>query len=640
MSELLTRTPNEKLLLIGNEAIVRGALESGVGFASTYPGTPSSEIGDTFFKIAREAGMYFEYSINEKVALEVAVGAAHSGVRSICSMKHVGLNVAADGFMTLIYTGTNAGMIVVCADDPACHSSQNEQDNRCYSRLSHVPMMEPSTPLEAFERTKAGFEVSEELRTPLLMRTTTRVNHTSGIITTGEFPGIRKKGYFEKDPQRFVVIPAHARIRHRELAKMEGRAREISENSPFNFVQGSGRLGIVTSGVAYAYVHDLLDANDLWDRVSVLKLGMTWPLPERMIKKFFGSVDSILVAEELEMFLEDQVKALAQEEGNSLKIYGKKTGHFSEQGEFDPDTIGEALGSYLGFDYRKPDAMEIPDLPVRPPTLCPGCPHRATYFAAKKAADKDAIFSNDIGCYALGVQEPLRAADTIMCMGGGAGMAGGFSKASDQQVLAFAGDSTFFHSGIPALINGVHNRHNFVFVVLDNRTTAMTGQQPHPGLPIDGMRNEAPAADIEKVARGCGVEDLHVINPMNLENAIETFEKALAYDGFSMVIALEPCALMAARDRRRVGESRNVWAVNQETCRKCKVCINTFACPAMYVQGKDVFINELLCDGCGVCAQVCPFGAIEEVCEQACTEEDEDAEGSAQDPTASDRGVK
>jgi len=615
MSELLTRKSNEKLLLIGNEAIVRGALEAGVGFASTYPGTPSSEIGDTFFKIAKDAGMYFEYSINEKVALEVAAGAAHSGVRTICSMKHVGLNVAADGFMTLIYTGTNAGMIVVSADDPACHSSQNEQDNRYYSKLSHVPMLEPSTPQEAYEMARAGFGISEELKTPLLLRTTTRVNHTSGIIMSGELPEPRTKGHFEKDPQRFVVIPAHARDRHRELARMEKQAREISERSPFNFIEGSGRTGIVTSGIAYAYVHDMVNELGLEERVSILKLGMTNPLPERLLKKFIGSMDEILVAEELEMFLEEGIKALAQEIGSPIRICGKKTGHFSEQGEFDPDCVGEALAGVLGFEYERPEPIEIPELPMRPPTLCPGCPHRATYYAAKKAADKDAIYSNDIGCYALGVQEPLCTADTIMCMGGGAGMAGGFSRVTDQQVFSFLGDSTFFHSGIPALINGVHNRHNFVYVVLDNRTTAMTGQQPHPGLPIDGMGNVAPAADIRKVAEGCGVEDLHTINPMNLDEAVEAFRKALAYDGFSMVIAVEPCALMAYRDRRRKGETRNVWAVNQEKCRRCKVCIDTFACPAMYVDGEDVFINELLCDGCGVCAQVCPFDAIEEVTE-------------------------
>ena len=629
MRKILTKEGDQKLLLLGNEAIVRGALEAGVGFASTYPGTPSSEIGDTYFKIFRDAGMYFEYSTNEKVALEIAAGAAHSGVRSMCSMKHVGLNVAADAFMTLLYTGTRGGFVIVSAGDPELHSSQNEQDNRYYARMSGVPMLEPSTAQEAKEMTRLGFDLSERLCLPVLLRTTTRVNHTTGVVTTRPLPEVTTRGHFERDPTRFVMIPGFARAAHKRLLGILEKAKEESEGSQFNWIEGLGDVGIVTSGVSYTYVKEEIKELGL-TKVKVLKLGMTNPLPEKLIGTFLEGLKTVIVVEELEPYLEEAVKKVAFDGSHDVSVYGKQTGHFPVLYEYSPTIVRKGLATALGLEEpleelvcEKVSCEEVSAVapPPRPPVLCPGCPHRATYYAVKKVVGKqDVIYSNDIGCYTLGVQPPLRTADAILCMGASVGMAGGFARGSDQKVIAFIGDSTFFHAGVPALINAVHNNHNFVLAILDNSTTAMTGHQPHPGIgSTAASRGTIRALSMEHLVQGCGVEFVRNVDPFDLKVTMEAFKEALEFDGISVVIAKSPCAILADRAKRRSGIEFNTHYIDQEVCTRCKICINTYGCPSFYIVkdkegGKDeVFINPTLCDGCGGCPQVCPFGAIKKV---------------------------
>ncbi|MGQ9601591.1 MAG: indolepyruvate ferredoxin oxidoreductase subunit alpha [Candidatus Bipolaricaulia bacterium] len=559
MPQLLAR----KRLLLGNEALAWGALEAGLGFATTYPGTPASEIGDTLARLAKEAGIYFEYSVNEKVALELAAAAAASGVRALVAMKHVGLNVAADAFISTLYTGTRAGLLVVTADDPSMHSSQNEQDNRYYAYLAGAPLLEPSDPKEAYAMAKAAFSLSEGLELPVLLRTTTRVAHTRAGVEVGELPKPRERkvrGHFEKDPFRFVIVPSVARRAHKLLLERQERAEALSEGSPFNFVLGEGKeLGIVTSGVSYTYVCDAIAELGVQDRVRVLKLGMSHPLPRGLISQFLRAVQKVLVVEELEPLLEMASRALAQELGLKVQIYGKGVGGLSRLYEYDPDRVRSALAQALGLETEAAEREQIQDehspwerLPDRPPVLCPGCPHRASYYALKLALGKEAentIFTTDIGCYTLGLLPPLVMADHLLCMGSSVGTAGGFAKATDQRVIAFIGDSTLFHAGLPAIVNAVHHGHKFLIVVLDNRTTAMTGHQPHPGLDFSALGPAEPVS-IERLLSGCGVRKIHVIDPQDLHGALSAFQEALkeSESELTVVISRHPCVLLGSQE--------------------------------------------------------------------------------------------
>jgi len=613
MKELLVDESGKEVLLLGNEAIVRGALEAGIGHGSTYPGTPSSEIGNTFEKIAKEYGMYFEYSANEKVALETAAAAAVSGVRSMAWMKHVGVNVASDALMTLMYAGTRAGLVIVAAGDPSMHSSQNEQDNRFYSLLGNIPMLEPTTPQEAKEMVKYGFELSEKLELPVLVRTTTRVNHARGVVTFDELKESDGKGHFEKDPGRFVSVPQNARKNHPRLLEQMKKAEPISEDSQFTEVIGeeNPELHVISSGAGFNYIREAKEEYEL--PISILKLGMTNPFPVKKTKKYIENADRVLVVEELEPFIEEKVNALAKEVNPELDVFGKESGHFSRLYEYNPDRIKEALSDLLDFeDDTKALRPEEHDLPSRPPSLCPGCPHRATYYAVKKAlGNEEAVFSSDIGCYTLGVQDPLNTADFLVCMGSSVGAAGGFSKNTDQQVFAFLGDSTFFHSGLAPLVSGVYNDHDFVYVIMDNRTTAMTGHQPHPGTGRTGMGDPAPMLSVEELAKGAGVEFVEAVDPYNIEETIDVFKRAMEHDGISVVVPKHPCALMEQRE-----VSWEPYQVNQEECRQCHVCTNKFGCIALVREGDKVIIDQTQCVGCGQCAQVCPFDAIEQEVEE------------------------
>jgi len=611
MHKLLTDSPGKEMLLLGNEAIARGALEAGLAFATCYPGTPSSEIPEQFFKISQESDLYFEYSTNEKVALEVGAGAAVCGLRTMVTMKHVGVNVAADPLMTLAYVGTKGGMVIITADDPFLFSSQNEQDNRFYARLSGLPMLEPTNPQEMKDITIEALDLSEELELPVLLRTTTRLNHIRGSVKLGNLKPIKAKGNFQKNPFHFVTVPAVGRNLHKLLLKKYDQALEKSEKSPCNEIIGDGKWGIVTNGVSYNYVRDAVEDLGLPDKVSILKIGFSWPLPKDLIVRFLKQVEKVLVVEELEPVMENDMKAIAQENGLTLSIKGKGVGRLSRLFEYDPGMVREAIARYFGVEYKGAEVLDlsgIPDLPGRPPNLCPGCPHRATYYAVKQVYGPDAIHPTDIGCYTLGLLPPISMADFLICMGSSVSSSCGFSKATDQKIVSFIGDSTFFHSGITGLINAVHNNHKFTLVILDNGTTAMTGHQPHPGVDTGPLGVDLSQVSLEDVVRGCGVKDVHVVKPFKVRKTMEAVKAAMEYDGLSVIISRELCPLFA----KATGQGRKARAfyVNHDKCKNHRDCINKLACPAMYLDGEQVEVNKYLCIGCSVCAQVCPENAI------------------------------
>ncbi len=614
---LLQDKPGRRVLLLGNEAIARGILEAGISVVTTYPGTPASEIGDSISAIAAEAGLYMEYSTNEIVATEVAAGAANSGIRALTAMKHVGLNVASDLLMTLAYSGVRAGYVIVTADDPECYSSQNEQDNRFYALLSGLPLLEPSSPQEAKEMTVSAVQISEKLELPVLLRTTTRISHTRGPVSYDKLTSPRLKGEFIRDVKRLVMVPANSRPKHEVLLKSIERAKEISEKSPYNKVvqEGKSKFGIISSSSAYNYAVEAADLLGL--NASILKLGMTNPLPEKLIGEFLSKHEKVVIVEELEPYLEVQIKAIAKDYAPNVEMHGKTgNAYFPREGELSTRTVAAALakitGKELPTDFRKIDEkyFEVAkDLPPRPPVLCAGCPHRASFYIIRKVAGEKAVYATDIGCYALGIASPLNVGDIMICMGASIGIAQGISKATGVDTLAIIGDSTFLHAGIPGLINAVYNNHKITVAILDNLTTAMTGHQPHPGTGITGMGNPSEKVDIVKVAEGCGVKYVNTVDPFKIKEATTILKEALAWAGPSVVVFRAPCALMNAREKRRKG-IKTVSSAISEKCTNCMACIKLVGCPALILDNGKVCIDEAICTACGLCASVCPYTAI------------------------------
>ena len=611
MHKLLKDSPGEKIMLLGNEAIARGAVEAGVAFATTYPGTPSSEVSLNLFQMSRESDLYFEYSTNEKVSLEVAAAAANSGLRTFCMMKHVGLNVAADPLMTLAYIGVTAGMVILTADDPAMFSSQNEQDNRYYAKFGHFPMFEPSCVAEAKDMIKEAFELSETLKQPVILRTTTRINHSNAFVTFGDIKERKTNGRFERDPMRCVTVPVVARGLHVKLLERMEKAAGMSESSEFNFVTGQGVWGVVANGVSYHYALDAVKDLGVESKVKILRPGFSNPLPKDKIKDFLSGCEKVLVIEEGEPFMEEAVKAFAQEAGLVIPIQGKTDALFTSLGEFHPAMVRENIATFFGIDFTpapKIDTSDIPEIANRPPNLCSGCSHRATFYAIKKAAQgMDVIHPSDIGCYTLGFMPPLSVGDFVICMGGSVSTSCGFSKATDQKVVSVIGDSTFFHSGITGLVNAVFNRHNFTLVILENGITAMTGHQPHPGVDMDlmGMSGYG-RVDIENLVKALGVDHVSVIKPFKVNKSIETLKEAMAFDGVSVVIAKEPCILWAKSIKLKKTRAFEVT----DKCTDHKECINGIACPSFYIEEGRVKIDADTCVGCALCAQICPENAI------------------------------
>lgn len=574
-------------LMSGNEAIARGAYEAGVTVGAGYPGTPSTEILENLAKYKPE--VYCEWSPNEKVAFEVATGASIAGARSIVTMKHVGLNVAADPLMTLSYISVEGGFVACVADDPGMHSSQNEQDSRNYARFAKVPLFEPSDSQEAKDFLKLAIEISEKYKTPAILRSTTRVSHSRSLVFWEDRAGSQKNIGLVKDPPRFVPIPVWGRPMRERLEERLGLLKKEAEASVANRIEWRDRsLGIVTASIAYQYVREV------WPDASVLKLGFSYPFPDALIREFASGVERVLIVEELDDILEQHVRSL------SIACQGR---------EFVPGIMelsaDRLQATRAKLEGREPPRDEKPlfydELPPRPPVLCPGCPHRGIFYALGK---HDIVVTGDIGCYSLGAFKPLDRMDTILCMGGGVSMAHGLEKAGEpRKVVGVVGDSTFFHSGITGLLDIAYNSGSSTILVLDNRTTAMTGHQDHPGTGRTLQGEVTKAISIENIGRACGIERVSVVNPYDLESTLKAISEEMNADEPSLIVSRAPCPL---RERRRVGAVRKI---DSEACKGCKLCLK-LACPAIELHGDIPQINEIFCAGCGICEQVCPAEAI------------------------------
>ena len=619
MTDIL-RIGEAKALLLGNEAIARGALEAGIRVATGYPGTPSTEIVEALADAAKELDIYVEWSVNEKVALEVAVGASMSGLRALTAMKHVGLNVASDPFMSLGYTGVEGGLVIVSADDPNCHSSQNEQDNRLYGIHAYIPVYEPSSPQEAKDLTKYLYWVSEQNKTAILLRVTTRLSHTRGDVSLGPLRLSSSLGEFRREPSKWVLLPVNARRLKKEALKRLERIRELNERMEFNkLIEGDERkLGVIACGIAYPYVMEALNLLGVKE-LTVLKLSSIYPLPRRLLNDLFSRVEEVLVIEEGDPLVENEVRALAPK---GLKVYGKDV--LPTTGELSLNSIVEALNKILGLGKRSMMGVKKLniELPPRPPTLCPGCPHRATFYAVKIASARyarEGVFPGDIGCYTLGFFPPFSLVDTCLCMGSSIGIANGLAHSTKQPIIAIIGDSTFFHTGIQPLINAVYNGAGIVVIVMDNAITAMTGHQPHPGSGLTARGEKTIKIKIEDLAKAIGVSYVKVVDPYDLKETIAAISEAIAYTrergSPALIVARRECALQALRRlRRETGKEPPKYVILRDRCKKCMLCLNSFACPAIRVdRGGTPYIDEDLCSGCGVCAQVCPFNAIVKV---------------------------
>lgn len=594
--------PGDTVILSGNEALARGAYEAGVKVASAYPGTPSTEILEN---LCTYEGVYTEWAPNEKVALEVALGACFAGVRALATMKHVGLNVAADPLFTAAYTGVRGGLVIVVADDPDMHSSQNEQDSRNYALAAKVPMLEPADAAEARDFLRTAYELSEEFDTPVLLRTETRMSHVKGIVTLGEQTSSPVKPGIEKLPGKFVMLPGNARMRRVELGKRMERLKEYAETFPGTTVAwGDTSRGFITSGVTSLYVKEAFPG------ASILKLGMVHPLPEKLIKSFAEKVGELIIVEELDPFIETQVKALG------IACKGKEL--IPASGELNATIVRSAVTGEKGKAVFEP----VP-IPLRPPNLCPGCPHRGIFYAISKLG---VFVTGDIGCYTLAALRPLAAMDTCVCMGAGIGNAHGISKALGSEalgkVIAVIGDSTFFHSGITGLINIVFNRGNATVVILDNRTTGMTGHQPHPSTGRTITGEQTVSIDIEALCRAVGVARVRVVDPHNSEECLKVLKEEVEIPEPSVVIAKAPCVLIPEMKKR---QDKKRYQTHTERCTGCRVCLR-IGCPAIEwvpltpeeavkrgykeIQKGYSQINPTLCNGCGQCAPLCKFGAI------------------------------
>ena len=723
-SKIASGKPGNFALLNGDEAVARGALEATVKVATSYPGTPATEILESIAEVAKEVGIYAEWSINEIVAAEVAAGASMTGVRSIVSMKHVGLNVAADAAMTLAYTGVEGGMVIAVCDDPALHSSQNEQDTRFFAVHSKLPLLDAGNPQEALDMAREAFEISEKLRLPVILRLTTRVAHGKARVKLGSFQKIGRRAEFDKNGSKWVMVPSNAIRQHRILEGKLAEAKHLANDSNFNVVEDNGcEIGIVGSGVGYYYARSVLDSK----KFSWLKLGFVHPFPAEMVKKFASKVKKLIVIEELRPYLEENLQRL------NLEVSGKSQLGLEEIGEFTPDNVRQAFAK-LGLTVQA-EKPELVDLPPRPPALCPGCPHRAFYYAlnsvnqhvecdnekcvgcdiceyacsfekekvfnplksrirsirigqtfntavtckgcinvpcilacpekaitrSKKTGaivfdeskckgcdwcidackfgaitlnptshkaivcdtcggdpkcipacpesalsltgkNDDKIVTGDIGCYTLGVLPPVNAVQSCLCMGGGISQAAGMIHAGvKEKVFAVIGDSTFFHAGMPGLLNIVYNRANVCVIIMDNSVVAMTGHQPTPGSGKTAMGTEAKIIKIQDIAKAVGIEKVDVIDPYDIKVATAKIRETLDYQGPSVIISQRPCPLLIER-----GQPREV----KDECNACGVCVKAFGCPAISLKREHAEIDASLCYGCGVCETVCPFEAI------------------------------
>jgi TPP-dependent indolepyruvate ferredoxin oxidoreductase alpha subunit len=723
-SKIAINKPNSYLLLNGDEAVARGALEANVKVAAAYPGTPSTEILETIAEVAKQMGVYAEWSINEIVAMEVAVGASMSGTRSIVSMKHVGLNVAADAAMTLAYTGVVGGMVIAVCDDPAMHSSQNEQDTRYFSVHSNIPLLDAGTPQEAYEMTRDAFEISEKLQIPIIVRLTTRVAHGKGRVLVRNFQDLNRKAKFDKDCVKWVMVPQNALRQHRVLKNRLNQAGKIVNQSKFNIIEDNQKeVGVIGSGIGYYHAKSVLENG----KFSWLKLGFVYPFPTEIVRRFVSNLKKVVVVEELREYIEDNLRGL------NVEVLGKESLGLEEIGEFSPDDMRKVFSK---LDFCEPPNQPVKlDLPARPPVLCPGCPHRPFYYALNSvnqyvscdntkcvgcdicelacswekervfnpkksriravrlnqlynmaiacricidapcvsACQRDAlsfskenrtievdvdkcdgcgwcigscqygavtlhpttrkaiicdtcngdpecidacpesalsltgrssdkVVTGDIGCYTLGALPPMNTVQTCLCMGAGISQAAGmFHAGVDDKTFAVIGDSTFFHGGMPGLLNIAYNKANVCVIILDNRTVAMTGHQPTPGSGKTAMGDDSKTVRIEAIAKSLGIDRVDIVDPYDVDKTTQVLREIMDYRGPSVVISERPCPLKIPK-----GPVRKI----QDACNGCGVCVKDFGCPAISLTADRAEIDETLCSGCGVCEKICPFDAI------------------------------
>ena len=640
MPNIIESAAGQRLLLMGNEAIARGALEAGVNVAAGYPGTPSSEIIETLSKVANDHGLYVEWSVNEKVALEVAAAASFAKLRALCPMKQNGVNVASDFLLHLAGSGVRGGLVLVACDDPGALSSANEGESRHFARMVEIPLLEPGNFQEAKDMTKWAFELSEQLKTVVLVRSVTRMSHASGNVMFGPLAESKRTAYFKTDGfildlDEGPVMSHPVTYKHALQQERIKKVREIFEESPFNTYEGPEKMEllIITSSAASLYSREAVKLLGLEDRVGILKLGTTWPLPPRLVKKYLSRTDRVLIVEEVIQFIEDSVKILAAEAAAEIGIktfHGKNDGMVPMNGELNPDIVANVLCRIFNLppyvpvepDYQKRAQEAILfKAPGREPTFCPGCPHRASFWSIHQAIQLDnhqGFLCGDNGCYGIAIlPSGFSTMRTMHSMGTGVGLASGFGKLDmfgmKQPTLAVIGDSTFFHASVPALINAVHNRANATIVILDNSGTAMTGFQPHPGLTVDAMGGEAPQVDIARVCEAIGAKVM-IRDPFEIEATRNALMELMRMDGVKVLILRQICALSPEkRGRKLFSMSFQESKCIGEECGCNRLCTRIFRCPGLVwdKEKKKAHIDDVLCSGCGVCASICPAGAIQ-----------------------------
>lgn len=632
---------NDKQMIMGNQAIALGALKAGVNLCAGYPGTPSSEIIEFISKYKEKTGTYVEWSVNEKAAVEVAAGASYAGSRTLVTMKQVGLNVASDPVMCLSYVGVKGGMVIVSADDPGPISSQTEQDTRTFAQFSKIPCLDPSSPQEAFEMVQKAFELSEKYSTPVLLRPTTRVDHAYQSLEMPELSQSRSKGEFEKNPNRWVIFPRlsfanHKKIFERnekvlpkEFSQEEYKSFNNIEKIDLSFVEEKSSadrksISFAAGGISYAYLKEALTIiknenpqNIQIQNVKILKIGTPYPFPESLAKEFLNETEQVIVFEELDPVIEEKLIFICGKNQLKTKIHGKLDETVPCAGELSVEIIKNIILQKTGIPNLQENQKEKIDLPVRPPVLCAGCPHRGAFYAVKQAMKgKKTVYCGDIGCYTLGNASPLDMTDTCLCMGADITMAQGFyHNEPDRFCFSFIGDSTFFASGITGVVNAVYNQSHQTICILDNSTTAMTGHQPHPGTGVTMMGEIVEKISIPKILEAIGVSPIIEVNPFDLEKSIEAVKNATQSEGVSAVIFKSPCISIASKLGYKFSGAKKV---ENTKCLACKKCINELGCPALVLseetnsKGKNfAAIDSSLCTGCGLCTTICPVNAIE-----------------------------
>ena len=594
--------------LMGNEAIAMGALAAGVKLVCGYPGTPSTEVLETVAK-HRGDSVYVEWSVNEKTAMEIAGGAAYTGARALVTMKQMGLNVASDPLMCLEYIGVKGGLVVLVADDPGPISSQTEQDTRRFASFSKVPVFDPSSAQEAYDMIREAFRLSEQYQTPVFLRPTTRVSHGYAVVQVKdpEEYEVHDPEGFVRDSSRWVIFPRLSFANHRKIEERNTLLSDVLSDYPGNRIEpaegafSGSRKGIASGGFSYTCV---MESREKLGKVRTLKVSTPFPFPERKALEFLSGLDEVLCVEELDPVIERELVYLCGKHNLPVRILGKQTGHIPLSGENTRDSVDAAVSAFLSLPLPETPSAGLPPLPVRPPVLCAGCPHRASFYAVKQAMKgRKTIFCGDIGCYTLGNAMPLDMVDTCLCMGAGLGIAQGIRHLEqDRSCFAFVGDSTFFASALPGVVNAVYNQAEFTLVVLDNSTTAMTGHQPHPGTGRTMMGDVVDKVSIESILRGIGVTEVVTVDPLDLAAAVEAVRKTADLPGVKAVIFRSPCiALTKPQSRVTVDPAR---------CVGCKKCIREIGCPALSFAGGKAAADPAQCTGCGLCAQLCPAGAI------------------------------